>query len=97
MMAMANVCSHSSLWGLRQFSHDPARPNGVPSLMDGIGLLGPGAFGCAPLEETIHGNDAALASVGIAEQTSDRLSALALIGLRPPLGFCTNGELFPLW
>lgn len=39
------------MFGLRQFSHSPARPNGEPSLHgDGVSLLCPCALDCAPLE-----------------------------------------------
>lgn len=66
---MAKVRSHSPVFGLRQFSHSPARPKGGVVLhCDGIGLLGPCALNGPPFEETIDRNDAASLGIGVAER-----------------------------
>ena len=54
---------------------------------DSVGLFGSCSLDGAPLEETIDRHDAAPQSVSLPEFGSrEMLSALALMGLRPPFG-----------
>jgi hypothetical protein len=54
---------------------------------NGIGLLCPHSFDGTPLKEAFNGNDAATLGVGAPKVGSlTTLSALPLIGLRPPVG-----------
>src|SRR6516162_6990491 len=61
---IANVRCHSPVFGLRQFSHRPAKPKDEPSFM---ALLGPRALNSPPLEEAVDRHDAAPLSISFAK------------------------------
>jgi hypothetical protein len=83
---IANVRSHWPVFGFFQFSHKPARPkNGAVLHGYGKGLLRSRTSDRFPLEKSVDWHNAATKRASLSELGKrETLSALALIGLRPP-------------